>query len=479
MHGPNGNTSTFRGGRGTDNRPATGTYENRFTTLNSESEGEAWHEVGKGKGKNKRQRRSTGGTYEQHGQSSGAGVRREWGQPVLFKTMNKEEFKRLPNDDKLVTMFETLAEIGTLYGRVYNVEEQVDYLTSSDKAQNERLKLLEYKSIDMEARSRRNNLIFRGHPENVENDDCVAIIRQHLANRLGLRPDVCIQRAHRLGNFNNRRRRFRWGEARPQPRPIIVNFRDYEVVELILENAKKLKDTPFGVNRDYPKEIISARSKLWAEYKKAREENAKGTVYIGYPAKLIVNKRVVRDEFPDWRHVLNGSRVQDSQGPNREQNGSARGNITQNGDRVANDNIQGNTSGTRQLIVEIGDDNGDGSADEVVSMASERSRSNSRSRSPSNDRSGIVSRDELMSIVSSTPTGAGAGASTSKSYADLSDNHKSAGQNERVSKSVDEGLTPYDIAMKELETRSELAVRPKDSSKNKSDTGQTHSQRPK
>ena len=41
------------------------------------------------------------------------------------------------------------------------------------------------------------------------------------------------------------------------------------------------------------------------------------------------------------------------------------------------------------------------------------------------------------------------------------------------------GLTPYDIAMKELETRSELAVRPKDSSKNKSDTGQTHSQRPK
>ena len=165
------------------------------------------------------------------------------------------------------------------------------------------------------------------------------------------------------------------------------------------------------------------------------------------------------------------------QGPNREQSGSAQGNSTQNGDRVAHDNIQGNTSGTRQLIVEIGDDNGDGSADDVVSMASERSRSNSRSRSPSNDRNGIVSRDELISIVSSTPTGAGA--STSKSYVDQSDDHKSASQNERDPKNDDEGLTPYDIAMKELATCSERVVRPKDSSKNKSDTGQTHNQRPK
>ena len=45
------------------------------------------------------------------------------------------------------------------------------------------------------------------------------------------------------------------------------------------------------VNRDYPKEIVSARSKIWPAYKKAREENARGTVHIGYPAKLIVHKR--------------------------------------------------------------------------------------------------------------------------------------------------------------------------------------------
>ena len=91
------------------------------------------------------------------------------------------------------------------------------------EAHDSRIKLLEYKSIDLEARSRRNNLIFRGHPENVENDDCVSIIRNLLDMNLNLDPNVCIQRAHRLGAIN-RRNRARGGRPdRAQPRPIIVN----------------------------------------------------------------------------------------------------------------------------------------------------------------------------------------------------------------------------------------------------------------
>ena len=130
-------------------------------------------------------------------------------------------------------------------------------------------------------------------------------------------PDVYIQRAHRLGAIN-RRHRGRGGRDVNQPRPIIINFRDYEVVELIFENAYKLRNTEFGINRDYPREIIEARYKFWPMYKKARGENPKGTVYIGYPAKLIINKRVVADEFPDWRNVLRGSRIQDVARPPRE-----------------------------------------------------------------------------------------------------------------------------------------------------------------
>ena len=79
------------------------------------------------------------------------------------------------------------------------------------------------------------------------------------------------------------------GSSRYATRPIIVNFRDYQDVEMILENANKLKGTSFRINRDFTKEIIDARSKLWPLYKKAKENNPNSKVFIGYPAKLIVN----------------------------------------------------------------------------------------------------------------------------------------------------------------------------------------------
>ena len=244
----------------------------------------------------KRRRRSTGGSYgpghESYYSSGQRTERQEDGTSgatgsfsPAFHTMDKSQFKGLPIDDKLVTMFEAITEIGSVQGRIQTVETEVCNLNSKYEAHNSRIKLLVYKSIDLEARSRRNNLIFRGHPENVENDDCASIIRNFLDMNLNLDPNVCIQRAHRLGAIN-RRNRARGGRPdRAQPRPIIVNFRDYEVVELILQNAHKLTIIAFWINRDYPREIIEARTKLWPRYKKAKGENPRGTVFFGYPAK--------------------------------------------------------------------------------------------------------------------------------------------------------------------------------------------------
>ena len=86
------------------------------------------------------------------------------------------------------------------------MENKVEILETVSIAHDDRLTLLEYKSIDMEARSRRNNLIFRGHPETVGNDECVQIVKRFLVQWLELDPAVCIQRAHRLGNINRARR---------------------------------------------------------------------------------------------------------------------------------------------------------------------------------------------------------------------------------------------------------------------------------
>ena len=173
-----------------------------------------------------------------------------------------------------------------------------------------RLKLLEYKSIDSKARNRRNNLIFRGIPETNENENCESIIHNFVRDRLGLDIIPVIQRAHRLGN-PRRQRRFMRGNIRDQsqpPRPIISCFRDYGDIEVILGNATKLKNTLFGINKDFPKEIIEARSKLWPLYKAERAKNPDASVYIGFPAKLVVRGSGIKDEFPDWYIVLRGSR---------------------------------------------------------------------------------------------------------------------------------------------------------------------------
>ena len=210
----------------------------------------------------------------------------------------------------LVYFYELMSSVGTIDARMTTVENNVHNMNKQMSSNMNRLKLLEYKSIDSEARNRRNNLIFRGIPETNEIENCESIIHNFVRERLGLDIIPVIQRAHRLGN-PRRQRRFIRGNIRDQsqpPRPIIACFRDYGDIEVILGNAAKLKDTPFGINKDFPKEIIEARSKLWPLYKAERAKNPDASVYIGFPAKLVVRGSVIKDEFPDWYIVLRGSR---------------------------------------------------------------------------------------------------------------------------------------------------------------------------
>lgn len=171
-------------------------------------------------------------------------------------------------------------------------------MTNTEVA-NKRIKTLEYRSIDAEARSRRNNLIFRGIPEILLSEDCVSLIHGFLKDNLDIEStQISIQRAHRLGI-----------RTREKSRPIIVCFRDSQNVELILSNAYKLKGKPeMGINRDYPNEIAEARARIWPKYKVEKARNPAKTVHLGFPAKLIVKKKVVCDEFPDWQLVLKQSR---------------------------------------------------------------------------------------------------------------------------------------------------------------------------
>ena len=107
------------------------------------------------------------------------------------------------------------------------------------------LKTLAYKSIDIEARPRRNNLMFWGLIEN-SNENCFHIIRDFIHRHLDLDAgNIYLARAHRLGPR-------RIGERNPK-RPIIVNFRDFCDMELIMSRAHMLRNMPFSVGFDLPK----------------------------------------------------------------------------------------------------------------------------------------------------------------------------------------------------------------------------------
>ncbi|KAH3833418.1 hypothetical protein DPMN_106728 [Dreissena polymorpha] len=53
---------------------------------------------------------------------------------------------------------------------------------------------------------------------------------------------------------------------------ILVTFTDLRDVNAIMDNAKLLRGTYFGISRDYLREISDARKQLWPEFKAARDK---------------------------------------------------------------------------------------------------------------------------------------------------------------------------------------------------------------
>ena len=218
------------------------------------------------------------------------------------------------SEDKLNIMFDELVHIRNSQDKMYqgmltfqncfmNIGEKITQVIQTTNRNTDMLKTLAYKSIDIEARSRRNNLIFWGLVEN-HSENCFALIRQIIKNELDLDADrMYLARAHRLGpvkKFSGLRKR-----------PLIVNFRDFCDIQSIMSNAHLLRGTPFSVDHDLPKEIDAARKLLWEEIKSIKRSKPSAKCQIVYPAKLLVDGKIVRDEFPDWSEAMKGSRLGD------------------------------------------------------------------------------------------------------------------------------------------------------------------------
>lgn len=123
-----------------------------------------------------------------------------------------------------------------------------------------------------------------------------------LETELDIKQMMDIERADRLGGARN--------DQAGQKRPIIVRFLNNYDTEMILQSAYTLSGTPFGVDRDYPREIAEARKRLFqvTDARYAREDRF--NVQIRYPARLYVKGRLVKDCSPDWFTLLKESRVE-------------------------------------------------------------------------------------------------------------------------------------------------------------------------
>lgn len=170
-----------------------------------------------------------------------------------------------------------------------NLRHDVTAVNSVIKESQEQLKTIEAKQMeqanlvvdDLNNRMRRNNLIFKGIPEEPQEKwvDTERIINEFVSSNLGLKAGE-IERAHRVG--------------RPKVdhiRPIVVKFLNFKDKSTILRNASKLKDLQnprVWIEEDFSARMQLIRKKLRDFARKERKPNEKYTVT--YDKLLLGNK---------------------------------------------------------------------------------------------------------------------------------------------------------------------------------------------
>ena len=120
------------------------------------------------------------------------------------------------------------------------------YLENEIENTSKSIKEVKNKTVDLEDRSRRQNLIFYNFAEASygEQEDCDKMVEDFLDSQ-NFFPDeqIWIDRAHRLG------RRSPGSDTRP--RPIIVKFSYFKQKDRVIKNGIKLRNSHINVSEDF------------------------------------------------------------------------------------------------------------------------------------------------------------------------------------------------------------------------------------
>ena len=120
---------------------------------------------------------------------------------------------------------------------------------------------VEQKLIDLDDRSRRNDLIGDGILEIAEIswEDCEEKLQQLLPEKLGLEFPTEIERAYQMSSRQNNMNN---GD---NPRTIICILLRYKDKIKFLQKVNKLKETNIFVNKNFSRETMGLRKRLWGK----------------------------------------------------------------------------------------------------------------------------------------------------------------------------------------------------------------------
>ena len=228
-----------RGGMSSGRGKLTFVDDNPFSALDSDKNGGSVSRSGlmdnrKSRQDKKRQRISTGTSDELYNDDDDYNDSDTEEMDDDDDNEQNDDFMQLSMDQKLAATFTKISRTDVRVDRLYKEKlgRRVQRVESVLSAHEQRIKLLEYRSIDIEARSRRRNLLFKRIREYGQVENCFDLVRDFIADNLNIQDNMYLERAHRLGSLK---------QNQSKPRPIIVAFRDYYDTEMILQAAPDLK----------------------------------------------------------------------------------------------------------------------------------------------------------------------------------------------------------------------------------------------
>lgn len=167
----------------------------------------------------------------------------------------------------------------SLHHSVKTITTQLTSVTADNKAMKETI-------LDLQARSMRDNLVFTGISEQTT-EDPEKSIKEFMSKQLKLSAEtvnnITFHRVHRLGPRNNNNR----------PRPIIAKFEHYKQKDQVRQQGRQLKGTDYGLNDQYPKEIMQRRKVLFPIRKNMMKEGKKAIISLD---KLYIDGQLYRDK---------------------------------------------------------------------------------------------------------------------------------------------------------------------------------------